>query len=172
MESNTQTTSHITIAMKQGAYFGVLFSANFLCSTSSSAFLQFLTYFITASIAVTLWRRTCLYRDKHTQGVISFMQVVWFIMTVFIFATLISALVKMLYLKYINPTYLNALYENSKQILQILYKDNMANYDEIYKAMLDPKTFILSISSLNIFIGLIIGCIYAPFIRRKEKTEE
>lgn len=155
-------------AMRWGLTLGLLFSANFLFGTSTNILLQTLTYAITVSIAVITWRVVSGFRDNESRGIITFYRVFSYIIMLYFFAALVSAIVKLIYLRYINPTYLQGLIETTMKFLSEANIELPAGYEQSLSTMLNPIHFIMQITMFNTLIGAIIGLFYAPFIKRSE----
>ena len=158
----------ISFAMKDGAYLGFLFSVNFVVSTSSNGFLQVLSYIITATIAVATWRLATNYRKSRPNGIITFYQAFSYITILYFFAALISALVKIIYLKYIDSDFLSRLIVTTRQVISATHLSLPEDYEDNINSILNPSNFAIQITMFNVFLGVMMGLIYAPFIRRNK----
>ncbi len=155
-------------AMRSGLSLGLLFSANFLLSTSSSAFMQVLTYFVIALIALSAWRYVCRFRDTESEGTISFYRAFSYVFLLFFFAALISAAVKLVYLKYINTNYLVHMISATEEVMQQLNLGEMINDNPSWKSIVNPINFIMQSTMLDTLLGALLGLCYAPFVKRTE----
>lgn len=156
-------------AMRSGLILGVLFSLNFLVSISGNTFLAVLSYFVLAFILVATYRLTIQFRDNDCEGYVSYSRAFVFILLSFFYAALISALVKFIYLQFINPNYLREVYD-----LMMLYveKLNMPIEDEFETTLSDllkPASFALQSIWVNMISGVFVGLIMSAFVK-KEKS--
>ena len=69
--------------MSNGLIMGVLFSVNFLLSIQKNYFFVFLSYFVIASIVVSLYKMSIQFRDSACAGVISYRRAFFFIHLLF-----------------------------------------------------------------------------------------
>ena len=154
-------------AMRNGFSVGLLFSANFLLSTSNNAFVQALTYAAIVMIAVFAWKAACDFRDREAEGIISFYRVFSYIFLLFFFASLISALVKLVYLKYINTDYLSQLLDSTLKFVEQAKITIPEGSEDALKSMLSPISFTMNTVMADMLIGAVIGLCYAPFIKKQ-----
>ncbi len=144
---------------------GVLFSVNFLCSVSSNVFVRLLTYLIIAAIVVATYRLALWYRDEEQGGYISYGKAFSFIVLSFFFASLVSALVKFVYLQYINTDYLDNLFTQSMAVLEKLNMPT-GQTEESLRSLLKPSTFVFQYIWANVLIGCFVGMVTAVFAKR------
>lgn len=161
--------------MFNGLIMGVLFSLNFLCSTSKSVLPLILSYLLIITIIVVLYRMAVKYRDAENGGYISYWNVFNFTVLTFFFAAIISTIFKIIYTRYIDTEYLpNALQESLKQIelnkslfekLKVPMDENY--YDELEKQF-QPVRFSIQTIWMNVFSGVIVGFILGGFVRKNK----
>lgn len=156
-------------AMKNGFTLGLVFSANFLLSVSNSSFVQLITYFLLAFILIFTWRSAKSFRDKESEGQISFYRCFSYIFLLFFFASLISAAVKLVYLNFINTNYLPQLVEQTKKVMEQLKIEIPQNSADFFSIILNPSQFIMQTVMADTMLGAIIGVLYAPFIKRTQQ---
>ena len=157
-------------AMKNGVSLGVIFSLNFILTPSSNAVVQVLTYVILVFIMLSTWRYTCMFRDNESGGSISFYRAFSYIFLLFFFASLISAAVKLVYLKYINTNYLSDLFAATEKVIQQLQIQMPEGYNAALSDMLSPIKFTMQTLMVDTMLGAILGLLYAPFIKREKKN--
>ncbi len=158
-------------AMKWGMVIGACFAANFLLSASGIAALSVLTYLLEAVILVLSWRVTRSYRDTECGGVMSFGQVWWYITLLFFFASLIGAIVKWGYMKWINTGYLDDLFSQTMLLLEQMKVELPEAAVEQVEAMMTPTQFAMQSIFSDTLLGALLGLIYAPFLKSKKPLE-
>jgi len=155
--------------MLNGIIMGVIFSVNFLFSVSKVTLLITLTNLLAVLIVVLIYRLSVKFRDTECEGFISYRKAFFYILYSFFFAALISSVVKYIYFQYINPSYLETMFqETMKMFSSLKYPINDATEEQTRK-MLKPASYTLIYIWVNIFMGLIVGLIMAAFIK-KEKS--
>ncbi|HNX87910.1 MAG TPA: DUF4199 domain-containing protein [Paludibacteraceae bacterium] len=163
-------TNVLNAAMKYGLIMGIVFSVNFLLSVSGNAIITLLGYLVVAFIFVLTYRFAVAYRDKENGGSISFGHAFFFIILLFLFAAIISSLFKFIYFKYLNVNYLPMLLEQSVSMMQQLQEQfHLSVPDDYYETMdkmMSPTAFTLQYIWVNTFLGVIMGLIIAPFVKK------
>ncbi len=174
MEDNYKNKAPRTIqhAMQYGLWIGLLFILETIFSSRQSSAMSLMTYFVQALVLIQSYRYAKDFRDTETGGKISFFQVFAYVLNLFFFASLIGALFQVVYYKYINPTYLSTMLEQVRPVL-----DQMLSKNSDYAEMSSKLDTIFSAEQMAMygmagkcFIGMVLGLIYAPFIKRN--TEE
>ncbi len=160
-------------AMTYGLFLGLVFSVNFLLSLSKSLWLGMLTYFVMAAIVYLTYRFTCHYRDTEQDGAISYGRSLWYIVVLYIFAAIISSVVKYVYFQFINPDYLDEVLNNTMAVMEQLQwplqEDIM--YDQM-KSMLTPINFTLQYIWINMMLGFLVGVVMAAFVKKDKNIFE
>lgn len=159
-------------AMLNGLIMGVIFSLNFLLSISKVPSLTLLSYVVVTFILVGMYRLTVRFRDVDCEGVITYGKAYSFILLTFFFAAIISSVVKFVYFKYINPTYLDQLLQESMKALENLrFPIDEAAYLQMGN-MMKPASFTLQYIWLNVLMGSFVGLIMAAFIKKEKSIFE
>lgn len=158
-------------AMRGGVYLGLLFSANFLLSTASNSFMQALTYVLVVVIVMYSWRLTRDFRDNESEGRITYYRAFSYVFLLFFFAALVSAVVKLVYLKYINTEYLAQQMEATEKLMQQFGLQEILKNDTTWKSIINPSNFIMQTIMMNTFFGAVLGLIYAALLKKKEPKE-
>jgi ABC-type Fe3+ transport system permease subunit len=156
----------MNVAMKNGLTLGVIFSLNFIFSTSGNILLVLLSYIITGLIIYQTYRYTIHFRDHENGGSIRFAYAFTFVLFLFIFATIISSFVKYFYLKYFKTTYLDEMYNQNLLILEKVFP---AVTDDMYQAMefmTSARGFTMMSAWSNVIMGVILGLIIALIVKR------
>lgn len=160
-------------AMKSGLILGVLFSLNFLLSLSNNTFLNILTYLIMAAAIVAIYRMTIQFRDKELGGYITYGRSFLFILLSFFYGALISSLVKFLYFQFINPEYLENLFNETMLLMENL---GLADQEEIYEenlnTLLRPASFAIQYIWINMLGGVVVGLIMSAFTKKEKSIFE
>ena len=165
MQPNIFNTS-----MKYGFILGIIFSVNFLLSISNNIFLSLLTYVVAVVILVLTYRFSVLYRDNENGGKITYRQAFFFIFMLYLFAAIISSVVKFIYFKYINPDYLSKLIQQSMVAMEQM--QNQFNIDipenalEGVEKIMNPTFYTLQYIWVNTILGGLVGLIMAAFIKK------
>jgi len=156
-------------AMLNGPIVGILLSLKFIFSAQKSDILATLALFISALIILVLYKMAIRFRDTHFEGTIKYSQAYNFLFQTYLFGSIISSFVVLIYTSFIDTNYL-------AYLLDVLLK----MYDS-YKFSIDDKTLKVletiykpaPFSLFNIFssmiVGIFWGLILAAFVK-KEKT--
>ncbi len=158
--------------MTNGLILGILFSANFLLSVSKSVPLTLLSYVVMIYILVFTFQSAKRFRDKESEGYITFWKSFSFILLSFFFAALISSIVKYFYFKFINPEYLSMLLNESMKAIETFKLPITSDAYDQMEAMMKPATFSLQFVWMNVFFGAIVGLIMSPIIKREKSIFE
>lgn len=158
-------------AMDKGLFMGMLFAANTIISSSESTFAYFIHIFLEALILVVAYRAAVDYMQTETDGKITVFQSFSYILNLFFFASLISALCSIIYFKYISPEYMTRLYEQSKPLLDKLLSDAGQSDNDI-KSLFTAEQFAMSCIVRDCMIGMILGLIYAPLLKRRAAKKQ
>jgi len=159
-------------AMFNGLIMGVIFSVNFLFSVSKITTLVLLTNMMAVFIVVGMYRMTIRFRDTECKGIITYWKAFSFILLTFFFAAIISSVVKYVYFQYINPGYLDEMFQETMKLLNSMkFPINDAMIDQT-KSMLKPVSYTFVFIWTNVFMGLIVGLIMAAFVRKEKSVFE
>lgn len=161
--------------MFNGLILGVLFSVNFLFTSSKTIPFVLLSYVIIAFIIVLMYRMAKRYRDTECGGYIGYWRVFNYIVLTFLFAGIISTAFKIIYTKYINPDFLPALFEESmRQVEQnrgIFESLNLPLDDKYYEELerqMKPVNYSIQTIWINVFLGAILGLVLAGFVKKQK----
>lgn len=156
-------------AMNYGLIIGALFSFNFLLSVSSNPYAGLISNIIIILIPVFFYKVTVRLRANECEGVITFHQAFHFIVRIVIYGTLISALTKYIYVRFINPEYSDILFERSLQMLTELVKTPVGQEEqEAMREMYRPMNFTCVISIGVYLAGVVMALILAAIIKKEE----
>ncbi|MFT3751411.1 MAG: DUF4199 domain-containing protein [Paludibacter sp.] len=156
-------------AMHNGLILGAIFSVNFLLSVSGISALALLTYAVALIILVMLYKIAIRFRDVDCEGSITYGRAFLYILLIFFYAALISTVVKFIYLRFIDQTYLESIYQETMKVLEAMkFPMNTPEMEQAEK-MFKPLNFSLLYIWSNMLLGTFVGLIMAAFIK-KEKS--
>lgn len=108
------------------------------------------------------------FRDEECKGVISYWKTFSFILLTFFFAAIISSVVKYIYFQYINPAYLESMFQESMKLLEKMkFPMNDASVQQM-ESILKPASFTLQYIWVNVFAGTVVGLIMSGFIKKEK----
>lgn len=155
-------------AMNFGAIMGLLFSANFLITTIKS--LAFAQYVFVVIIVYAVYKFAVHCRENVMEGSISYGSVLWYVMQLFMYGSLISAMVRYLFYQFIKPDFLQNQLDETMQALQSTPMAEMIS-GEVYEqtvAMMTPLNMALQTIWLNLILGLLLGLIIAAIVKKQD----
>ena len=145
--------------MRNGLILGIVFSVNFLFSISNNLFLGLLSYAVIGVIIYLSYRFTINYRNLDCEGAISYRHALAYVILLFLFAALISAIVKYLFFQYLNPDFLPELMNKSIEIMeQVMPSVPEETYDNM-DTMMSPINYSLMVTWVNVILGFFVGLI-------------
>ena len=162
---------HSTIrksAMQNGLIIGLFLSLKFIFSTQNSGLLSFLSFMISISIVVLLYILAVKFRDKELDETISYGHAFSTIFQNYLYGSIILWLVMLVYISYINPSFLEIYKE---QTLKMYHDLKIQMNDSTYKAMetfFKPSSFI----ALDMFASAITGAFWALILAAFVKKEK
>ncbi len=166
MKSNLFNTT-----MRNGLVLGVLFSLNFIVSTFNNSLVALFSYLITALIVYLTYQYTVRFRDKESGGVMTFGQGFVFVFLLFLYASIISAATKYIFLKYINPSYLENMLALSMQTLEAIMPSVPEEMYDTSEAFLTPINFTMAITWLNFLMSLLVGLVVGLIAKRDNQPQ-
>ena len=158
--------------MKSGLILGVLFSVNFLLSIPSNVITNLLSLVMIGIIIVATFRLSKQFRDNECEGYISYGKAFVFVLFSFFFASIISALVKIVYYQFINPDYLFDLYNQQMLMLEQLNMPITDELETLISGMLKPVPIALLSILGNMILGVVVGLIMAAFVKKEKSIFE
>jgi hypothetical protein len=163
MESNISKS-----AMVNGLIIGFLLSLKFILSIPKNNFFTFITLFISILIIVLMYKMTLKFRETEFGGVIKYGQAFKHVFLLYLYGTIISTLIILVYTKYINTTYLD---EALSSILKIYDSFKIPVDDKTGKALESVfKPIPYSFGNLfgSLFIAAFWGLILAAFLKKEK----
>lgn len=155
-------------AMNFGAIMGLVFSINFLITTMKS--LAFLQYGFVVVIIYLVYRFVVHCRENVMDGVMSYGSALWYVMQLFMYGSMISALVRYVFYMYIKPDFL----ENQlNETIQALQGTPMAEVitGDVYQQtveLMTPLNMALQAIWVDLILGLLLGLVIAGVVKKAE----
>lgn len=156
----------MNVAMRNGLILGVLFTTNFFLANPAVPLLGLLSYAMKGFILYLTYKYTVKFRDNNRAGAISFGQAGTFVFLMFFFASLISALVKLVYVKYINTDFLSNMFNQSMMAIEKILPNVSEETYEMMEEMLQPINYTMMSMFVNLFWGVIISVIIALIVKK------
>lgn len=172
----TQKTTLHQCAMRSGTALGIFWIFNFIVFLLGLRipFLTLLFVGLSFTVPIILFRLAKAYRKVHCDNVISFGQAFFFINSVAFFATMLTAVAHYIYFRYIDGGFIFEEYNHALQgIKDTLPGAELAQTigqmeDALSQiAQLTPIELTFQLISQNIFFGIFLALVIAPFIMRK-----
>jgi uncharacterized membrane protein YccC len=154
--------------MNFGAIMGLVFSINFLITTVKS--LAFLQYGFVMVIIYLVYRFAVHCRENVMDGVMSYGSVLWYVMQLFMYGSMISAFVRYVFYMYIRPDFLQNQLNETMQALQSTPMADVITGDVYQQTveMMTPLNMALQSIWLNLILGLLLGLVMAGVVKKAE----
>ncbi|MDR3651688.1 MAG: DUF4199 domain-containing protein [Paludibacter sp.] len=167
MQQNIKNSARLN-----GLIVGVMLSLKFVLSAQKYDVLASFSLFISILIVFVLYRMSARFRDTKCEGTISYKHAFSYIFQVYVYGSIISSFVILLYTSFVDTNYLGSMLD---VILKLYEKINMRFDDKTYKVfetMYKPAPFaILNIIS-SLFVGAFWGLILAAFLKKEKSVFE
>lgn len=165
MSETSRMPATIQHAMQSGLSIGLLLSLDVVLSSLTSTWSRVLHVLIEAYIIVRAYRYAKSYRDEELGGSIRVFQSFAYTLNVFFYASLIAALFSVIYYKYLSPEYLPSVLEQLRPVYEKLFAGNPNYTPELLESILTPQTMAMSQIMVQSMIGMLLGLLYAPFLK-------
>ena len=101
-------------------------------------------------------------------GAISYRHSLAYVLLLFLYAALISAIVKYLFFQYLNPGFLPDLMNKSIEVMeQIMPSVPEETYDNM-ETMMSPINYSLMVTWMNVVMGFFLGLIIAGIVKKEK----
>lgn len=173
---NKKPTLH-EVAMRSGTAMGIFWIFNFIVFLLGLRipFLTLLFVGLSLTVPLIIYRLAKAYRKVHCENSITFGQAFLFINSVVFFATMLTAVAHYIYFRYIDQGFIFGQYSTALESLkEAMPEANLLQTIEQMEealtqlSLLTPIEMTFQLISQNIFFGIIMSLIIAPFIMRKE----
>ena len=159
-----------------GLEMGIFFGLNFVLSAQAqggSGWLNILSWLLTIYIIYGVFRSAFHFRMTECGGEITFGQSFRYIMWLFFFASIVAAVVRVIYLKWFDSAFLGQLLEQSRMVLKQLKLSaaDRTMADESMQQMLQPVRFSLYYIIYDLVMGIFAALILSPLVKRKIRIE-
>ena len=159
-------------AIKSGLVLGVLFIARFLITTlGSGVIVTILSWALVACIVVAMWKLSEQYRDNENEGFISFGKAFGFAVLSFLYASLISAVVRITYY-IINPNYFDDLINEALLTMEQMGTQVTVEVEQMMTVILSPVFWSFLVILGNMILGVIVGLIVAAIVQKEKGVFE
>ena len=148
---------------------GLLLSVKFILSAQKFEIFASFAMILSIFIIFFLYRMTVHYRDMECKGKISFGQAFSYMFLIYVFGSIVSAIVMMIYTTFIDTHFLASLLDVTLKMYDTL---KIPMDDKTYKlieAIYNPATY----SILNVFFSMIGAAFWAVILAgfiKKEKS--
>lgn len=164
-------------AMRFGTYMGVYWIIKFIFLPLgfTNPLLMFGFYGLTFAVPFIAYYFVRSYRDKVCGGEISFLQSWLFLIFMFMFAALLTAVVHFIYFRFIDNGFMintmETIFSQFPAELQGLeaYKEQMDETLKLLRAM-TPIELTMQLLSTNFLYCSILSLIIAPFVMKRKIT--
>ena len=159
-------------AIKSGLILGALFTLRFVLSIVGSGWIMSLSRFaVMVIIIVAMWKLLERFRDNENEGFISYGKSLGFTMLSFLYASIISVVVRIVY--YIsNPDVLGDAVNEALLALDQMGMPITEGTERMLEVTLSPAflTFLTLLG--NMIGGLIIGSIISAIVKKEKGVFE
>ena len=152
--------------MRNGLILGIVFSVNFLFSISGNLLLGFLSYAAIAIIIYLSHKFTVNYRNVDCDGAISYRHALAYVVLLFLYAALISAIVKYLFFQYLNPDFLPEMMNKTLLAVEQMMPSVPEETYDTMEAMMSPINYTLLATWMNVILGFFVGLIIAGVVKK------
>jgi len=171
------TASHnkpnpIDHAMLMGLEVGIWFAVNFIVGAQvvQHPSLGILSWFLTFYVIYGVYRAAQHYKRFECGDTISFGAAYSYIMWLFLFASLVAALIRFAYLRWVDTSFLPHMYEQMQTFAGEFAKTNpeldMEEFGLALESFLTPIRFSVYYSMYDMILGAILGLMLAPVVKR------
>lgn len=171
MSQLDKSVSPINHAMLFGLELGIWFGANFIVSALGHGLLS---WFILFYIVYFISRCVMHYRENECGDSISFSHAYRYVLWLFFFASLVGAMVKVIYLKWINPEYLGEVYRQTMELVKESHVpgEMITQLQNSLQNVLQPVRFSVYYLLFDILSGVFCGPFFALFVIRRGKKND
>lgn len=173
-ESLHHRPSPIQHAMLFGIELGVWFGLKFIVEALSAArpAMSILSFLLTFYIIYGVYRSAMHYRVTECNDDISYGQALSYIVWLYTFAGIVAALVRVIYLKWLDVEYLGKLYQQSLNTMQQLGMQSREDVQLAVQQMLTPVRYSVYCIFGDVISGGVLGLILSIFVIRRNLKKQ
>jgi len=162
-------------AMRFGLEMGIFFGLHFILTAQSanSAWMGILWWLLTIYIIYGIFRSAIHYRMTECGGDITFGQSFNYIMWLFVFASIVATMVRVIYLKWFDSSVLTTLSEQTENMIKYL-KYSEAEQElakQSLRRMMQPVHFSMYLIMYDLFLGVITALMLSPLVKKKIRID-
>lgn len=154
-------------AMLFGLELGVWFAIGFMTQTHASTWYQVLHTMVEIYILFGVYRSAVNYRETECDGVVRYGESVRYIIQLYFYAGVISALICLVYLLWMNPGYLA---EQQELVIRVFEENGMNITDEMrasMKELLVPSRYAMMSIFGEVLRGIVVGMLMGILVSRR-----
>jgi hypothetical protein len=160
-------------AVKSGLILGALFSLRFLLHGFGTNWITGISrWVLVAFIVVAIWKLLEQFRDNENEGFISYGKSLGFTMLSFLYASIISAVVKIVYFVFISKEFLEILSDAMFQTLEQGGAQVTTEIEQAVAFIFSPVFWSFLVILGNMFLGLIVGLIISAIVQKEKSIFE
>lgn len=161
-------------AMIIGLNIGIWMSVKFFVETvqRNYSWLTVVSWLLLCFVIFKLYTAGLHYKFTECNREITFGKAWAQTVRIVFFASLVSALLKWVYLQWIDTGYLTWMYDTTMPMLERIMPDKIDEIDESFKAMLTPIRFTFYSIFYDNLWGCFIALLTAPFVVRHKFRED
>jgi len=154
--------------MKQGLVLGCVFAVNFVITTIPS--FAFISWGVEVLILWYVYKAGVKCREQIMEGEMSYGAGLWFTIQLFLYSSMVAGVIKYVYLKWLNTTYLLQLREAMEQTMEQmkLPAATMEETAKMMKEMFTPENMALYSVAGDVMLGVIVGLVMAAILKRNK----
>jgi len=158
-------------AMQWGLLMGLLMLLNFILSGSDNGVVAALSYLVEGGVIFLTYYATVHYRTTQCDNRITFSAAYSYVLLLFFFGSLLSGVLRLLYMKYIDPTYLDEMYARVLRVVDQMQLDMPEDAQLALEKLMQPVRFNMNYMMTDIFLGSLLGLVVAGLCRKKPKED-
>lgn len=164
-------------AMRYGIIVGFCMALDFMFS-AGEGWTKYISYFIEAYLLIQTFRMGVIYKMQEKGGEIGFGEAWKYIFLLFFYGSLIAAAIRIIYLMWINPDFLDTLKDTFLTTFNELVEqgkiagaenaDQQALLDSVIGNLFRPASYSMFFIVFDLMLGAFLGVIYAAFLSSKK----
>jgi len=159
-------------AMLMGLEVGIWFALNFIVGAQQMQHpsLGILSWLLTFYVIYGVYRAAQHYKRFECGGKITFGAAYSYIMWLFLCASLVAAIIRFAYLRWLDTSFLPHMYESSMAFVGKLAEQNpsvdLEEFSLSMESFLTPIRFSVYYSMYDMLLGALLGLVMAPVVVR------